>query len=133
MLLGQFAVQPCNKYECFRSRATCLFLIFLHLQHNWNANLFHSHPGRSYSETFVSIKHWLFSEIQCCMEYSYPSGSGDSRSHSLPHSLQLRQNIKDDIQEKKSRNNKTIVLLERWLNIRVRKIVQPSAIGAQFF
>lgn len=75
-----------------------MFCSFCHLRHNWNVNLFHSHPERSYSETFVSIKHWLFSKTQCSMEYSYPSGSGDSRSHSLPHSLQLERSLKDVIQ-----------------------------------
>lgn len=70
----------------------------LFFQHNWNANLFHSHPERSHSETFVSIKHWLFSKMQCSVEYSYPNGSGDSRSRSLPRSPPSKCSLKDVIQ-----------------------------------
>ena len=79
---------------------------FLHPQQNLNANLFHSSPQRSHSETSVSIKHWLFSKTQCCLVSSYPSGSGDSRSYSLPHSPQLEQKLKGNLhREMKKRQN----------------------------
>lgn len=72
--------------------------------------------------------------MQCCFEYSYLSGSGDSRSHSLPHSSQMERKHKGNIQDQ----------IKKWQNYCFASVVpkhkeaekwhvQHPATGAQFF
>lgn len=81
----------------------------------------------------MSIKHWLFSKTQCSVEYSYPSGSGDSRFQFAPLAAGARP------QRRYSDRNQEIMEVlfcmsadlllggsEKWL-------AQPPAIEVQLF